>query len=645
MENKEDKELTPTCNYSVVIKEEPADHQDEDQSDQGTTGTDPISTINDNEEAFAWVYEQDEESFADTTPWRSSGELQWQADLKATPLKPFSETSGVCHSLHHNMFPNATPLDFFHLFVPKGIFATACKQTNNYADFYQDEKRDQGKEWWDWSDSYWIPADDEEELRTFLGICMVMGVRKLPHPQDYWSRHKNLRVKFVADAMSAERFSKLMQYFYMSNPWRDPERIVNIERRTEACLRYPLYKLSDNLWSSVLDGSKTLYNPHQDVILRELTASNLQSRKLHESDDLVWKLLTVEDASNGYIKNAEFHHMSRDLDVCCNSQTPFPSGSEVCDFLSDIAGRDHLVFADSVFISPETACKLTDFGFHVSANLSAWPAEFSDTSLSSMLHGEQLCRQYKQVVATASKTGSQVYRHLATFVDSQTEPSNDNMDCEDKMVSSPPTRHKATMKCSNNDSRYILSNSPLLSRMSKSEWKRLFWIVIDIALMNASVLWKETGRDLLSLSEFTLEVALGLIYDGSAKNQKGRGRSNVAKEPEIRTPVIPKLFNMQVNSPSSDNAEIPVLSGLEMVDNSSSAGLNSVMNFFRAEEFGNFEHSLVKFLEEGVIANSALQSNCVRVAEEEEIHSLDAAFVVLIYVERHVLSSSIPYTS
>ena len=572
---------------------------DEDQSDQGTIVTDLVSTINDGEEAFSWAYDdQDDGPVTDTTPWRSITELKWQEDINVFPsVKPFTDSWGPCSSLH-TLSPNLSPLDFFYMFVPKGIFSTACKETNNYADFYQDEKRDQGKEWWDWTDSYWVPVEDDEELRTFLGICLVMGVKDLPHPRDYWSTHKDLRVKLVAEAMSMDRFSKLMQYFYLSNPWRDPERIANAERRTEACLREPLYKLSESLLSSVLDGCKTLYNPHQDVLLREMTATaSITQPKIQESPDLVWKMLTVEDACNGYIKNAEFHRVSHALDVGGNSQTPFPSENEVCNVLSDLAERDHVLFADSVFISPKTACKLTDLRFDVSSNFSAWPAEFSDTALSPMLSGDTFSRQYGRAVATASKIGSQIHRHLATFDDSQPDPSSDNTGWEDKAANNPIARHKTVLKYSNNESRYIMSKSPLLSRMSKSEWKQLFWVLIDIALMNASVLWKETGRDMLSLSEFIIEVARGLICDGSGKSQKGRSRGGVARKPEVRAPIMPRHIYMQVSPPGSDSLEAPALPHSEGFETPPGLHVHGPppMKLLRSDELVDVEHSLVKF--------------------------------------------------
>ena len=571
---------------------------DEDESD---ATTEPISSIADNDafntadDAFSWAFNPDDNIQTCTNSLRSSGDLQWQEGGICAPLKPFVGETGASLPLYINANQNASPLDFFHMFVPRSIFSIACKETTNYVDFYQDEKRDQGREWWEWTDSYWTPVEDEEELHKFLGICMVMSVKKLPHPQCYWSRHEDVRDKLVADAMSAERFSKLMQYFYLSNPWRDPERISNAERRAEACLRDPMYKVSNVLWPAVQESSKTMYNPNQNVVLRQLEIlDKLQRRDEVQPADSIWKVLTVEDAATGYIKNAQFYQVLHGLD---SSDSIFPSESEVTSVLSDMVGRQHVVFADSVFISPQTACKLVEFEFQVSANCSAWPTEFSDTNMMSLSADERLQRRYKEVAASAWKCKSTVHRRLTTFDDgesnqSQTEESLDCQERKDNVAFSQVVRQNSVIK-SHDEGGYLLFNSLLLAHMSKSTWKRIFWIIIDIALNNANVLWKQSGRIPLTLSEFTMEVARGLITGDSATKHKPRARASRRAETRIPVtpaiqprPVIMQATPLSIQGANNMDAILPLPEEFES---------GFVFHPSTLVQEDNVEHSLVKF--------------------------------------------------
>lgn len=57
----------------------------------------------------------------------------------------------------------------------------------------------------------------EDELKAFIGINILMGIHRLPCLSDYWSSDPALRVAYVADRMSRNRFEKICQYFQCSS--------------------------------------------------------------------------------------------------------------------------------------------------------------------------------------------------------------------------------------------------------------------------------------------------------------------------------------------------------------------------------------------------------------------------------------------
>ena len=53
---------------------------------------------------------------------------------------------------------------------------------------------------------------NKEEIKTFIGIKMLMGLIKLPQYFDYWS--SVLRFAAIADAVPRNHFSHLRQFLY-----------------------------------------------------------------------------------------------------------------------------------------------------------------------------------------------------------------------------------------------------------------------------------------------------------------------------------------------------------------------------------------------------------------------------------------------
>jgi hypothetical protein len=54
----------------------------------------------------------------------------------------------------------------------------------------------------------------ENELWTFFGIQILMGMINLPSTKDYWSRE--FRIPLVANTMSRDRFLLLLKFFHVA---------------------------------------------------------------------------------------------------------------------------------------------------------------------------------------------------------------------------------------------------------------------------------------------------------------------------------------------------------------------------------------------------------------------------------------------
>ncbi|XP_051170470.1 piggyBac transposable element-derived protein 4-like [Leptopilina boulardi] len=135
--------------------------------------------------------------------WRRRGCLETKV--------PFTKISG----------PNIpdlakTPLDIFFCLLPTEFVDLLVHQTNLYVNQKDNSSKKTKK------------AKSEpvtrEEILTFLGINILMGVKKLPSYRDYWSLNYQLRDTYISSAMSVNRFGFLLTHLHLNDNSKEPKR-------------------------------------------------------------------------------------------------------------------------------------------------------------------------------------------------------------------------------------------------------------------------------------------------------------------------------------------------------------------------------------------------------------------------------------
>ena len=100
------------------------------------------------------------------------------------------------------------PIDFFMHLFPEDLIDDIVHNTNLYA-------LQKGKE---------NLALTPQELKTFLGVNMVMSYIRYPTSRMYWSSEAGLCLDLIADAMSVNRFEPILSYIHFVNNFsHDPE--------------------------------------------------------------------------------------------------------------------------------------------------------------------------------------------------------------------------------------------------------------------------------------------------------------------------------------------------------------------------------------------------------------------------------------
>jgi DNA excision repair protein ERCC-6 len=79
------------------------------------------------------------------------------------------------------------------------------------------------------------------ELRKLLGIILISGYHSVPSERDYWSNQPDLKVPFVSESMSRNRYCELKSFLHLADN-------NNLEKGNKVAKVSPLYKLlNDNL--------------------------------------------------------------------------------------------------------------------------------------------------------------------------------------------------------------------------------------------------------------------------------------------------------------------------------------------------------------------------------------------------------------
>ena len=53
-----------------------------------------------------------------------------------------------------------------------------------------------------------------EEMKAYLGFCILMGINHLPALDDYWSTDPTLHYSPVADRITRDRFREISRYLH-----------------------------------------------------------------------------------------------------------------------------------------------------------------------------------------------------------------------------------------------------------------------------------------------------------------------------------------------------------------------------------------------------------------------------------------------
>lgn len=119
---------------------------------------------------------------------------EWKTDnFHPRHKMPYNRKPGVKIQVPEDATPGQV---FSHIFTEE-LWMRLVNETNRYAE----QKRSATP-----SSSKWAPVT-LTEMKTFIGLCLAMGIMELPARRDYWRQNKCLFRTTFPHAMSRDRFN------------------------------------------------------------------------------------------------------------------------------------------------------------------------------------------------------------------------------------------------------------------------------------------------------------------------------------------------------------------------------------------------------------------------------------------------------
>lgn len=432
----------------------------------------------------------------------------WRDNPEPPVVKEFSEPVGFTwpHLIE-------TPTDYFNIVWPDLLIQTIVFQTNLYA-------TQRGKPF--------LPVTDTE-IKQFLAINLLMGIKKLPSYRDYWSAHLELRDHFIASLMPQKRFSWILGNLHLNDNTLAPKKGEDGFNKL-----YKLQPMLDILTTSFLHAMNPSREQSIDEsMIRFKGKSSLKQYMPKKPTKRGYKVWVRADSS-GYC--CEFQIYTGKAD----SPEKNLGKRVVQDLTRRLAGKNHIAYFDNYFAGYELVKELLTDKIYACG-----------TIMKKRKHLPQLPGyendERGEYVWKADTNGISFMRwkdakdvHLISSVHDprmRTSVSRKQKDGTAQNIPCPMAVKDYNKHMGYVDRMDHLKTLYEIDRQSNKWWHRIFFYFLDIAVVNSYVMFKSQSEgSSLTMKSFRMAVASGL---SGVSTPAARGRRATPQPVSKFKPIIP----------------------------------------------------------------------------------------------------------
>lgn len=400
-----------------------------------------------------------------------------------------------------------TPTDIFLCLFPKELIDHIVFHTNLYATQISNGKP-------------YTPTN-HDEIKTFLGIHLIMGIKKLPSLRDYWSSRPELRDMYVSSCMPRDRFIWLLRHLHLNDNSLQPKKNApNFDK---------LYKVRP-LLNTLSATFASAYKPSKNQAIDE-------SMIRFKGRSAIKQYMPLKPIKRGYKV-----WMRCDESGYCNQFQIYTGrigdlaekelGARVVkDLTRDLVGKGHHLYFDNYFNSVGLQQSLLEDFIYACGTARKGrknvPTDLKDDK--ELQRGESdwkiskdgiVCMKWKD------RKGILFLSNYQTPVATETVMRRAKDGTQEEVVC-PKLVKNYNSYMGFVDKMDMLKSLYEIDRKSVKWWHRIFWHFLDLCVVNSFIIFYErVGAKSLALKSFRLAVALGLIGADPDMPKRGRKRTS-----------------------------------------------------------------------------------------------------------------------
>ncbi|XP_064461555.1 piggyBac transposable element-derived protein 4-like [Ornithodoros turicata] len=403
--------------------------------------------------------------------------------------------------------PETEVIDFFSRYFSDAVFEHMVEQTNLYASQTKVT---------DWT------ATTEEELRAFLGVLIKMALIPRTSYRLYWSSDPELGVPSVSAVMTLRRFQKLLQAFHLNDNTKNlPRTDPNHDKL------YRIRPLIDELGAAFLrELSPSSFQSVDECMVLFKGRSSLKQYMPMKPTKRGYKVWARADAPCGYL--CQFEVYCGKAQPASDAVTDGLGPRVVKDLSATLKHQNKLV----VFYNFFTTAKLMDDLYEdgiiacgtVRTNRKGLPAELkAKNKLEKGEHiwfvkGNCAAIQWRDTKHVNMLTTSKDPRQTTSVNRTQKDGTKATISCPEAVV-------EYTKYMRGVDMFDQLREQYSVSRRAMKWWHRLFYFLLDSALVDAYILHKlsrkEVGVEPYTHFQFLLKLSRELVGSFTSRKKKG----------------------------------------------------------------------------------------------------------------------------
>lgn len=418
-------------------------------------------------------------------------------------IPPFHQNTGVTRDMN-----DLQPVDFFFELFPQDLLTYIVQESNrygqqylmNHAAYLEEHPRARANQ-------FKRKPIVEDEIKKFIALVIGMGIVNMPDMQQYWSTSWPFTSTNFSSIMSRDRFLLLLKFLHLAD---------NTRMAAKGQRGYDTLFKVRHLLTTLIARYKDSYRMKKEVSVDEsiiaykgrLSFLQYMPKKPHKWGMKAWVLA---EAETGYTWN--FHLYTGKEEA---RPAGLPLGTHVViDLVKDLAGKGHHIYFDNFYTSPQLCKALLTRGFGSCGTVRLDRKEIPDSFKRTVVQTGEVAYYKDGHVLGLKWKDKRVVSLLTTIHDESMVTKSRRMKGAPngiQVIDKPYGIDEYNKYMGGVDKAGQLVQYYGYNNFSKKWWKRVFFHMLDVTLVNAYILYYKsiTGKSISHLN-FRIAVAEGLL--------------------------------------------------------------------------------------------------------------------------------------